>query len=340
MKAFVLTKYGEAESAFQLKTIEDVHAKSGQVRIKTEGFGLNFADVMARRGLYRDAPPLPCVIGYDAVGIIDEIGEGVPTNYLGKRVLALTRFGAYAEFAVTDFRACVEIPADLSVTKACALATQYSTAYFSAIEKANIQEGEIILIHAAAGGVGTALIQLAKWKKCQVIALTGSDEKINYLKNLGADIIINYKKKDYEQEIKSQLKGESVDVSFNSVAGSTFKKDMRLLGVNGRIILYGLAERSGKKFGFLSTLRVVLRMGRIIPVFLMMKTKSVAGVNMLVLADHKPLVLQRCLEQVMALYRQKALDPQVGKEFNVNEFAQAHALLESGKSVGKLAVKW
>lgn len=340
MKAVVLTRFGNSKESFQIQNKPDVFPGSQQVRIKTEGFGLNFADVMARRGLYRDAPLLPCVLGYDVAGVVDQVGPDVNQDLIGKRVLALTRFGGYAEYALTDYRACVPIPNEMSLTVACALATQYATAYFAAYERANLLIGECVLIHAAAGGVGTALIQLAKAKNCQIVALTGSDDKIPYLQELGVDLVVNYKKSDYVNEIRKWKPGIQFDVVFNSVAGSTFKKDMKMLGVNGRMILYGLAERSGKKFGFFSTLRVVFSMGRIIPVFLMMKTKMVSGVNMLVLADHKPLVLQRCLQQVIELYHQGVLSPKGETPFQVEQIAEAHDLLESGRSKGKIVVHW
>lgn len=340
MKAFFLTKSGDANSSFSLKETPAPKPGKGQVLIQTEGFGLNYADVVARHGLYRDMPPMPCILGYDVVGKVIETGEDADKNLIGKRVTALTRFGGYAELAVTDARAVMVIPDELSVSEATALSTQYVTAYYAAIERANLREGETVLLHAAAGGVGTALIQIAKSLHCKVFALVGSDEKEKYVRYLGADYVINYRKTDYEREVRKLLGTATLDVAFNSVAGATFKKDRRLLGVNGRSVLYGVADRSGRKFGFLSTMNVVFKMGAIVPVSLLMKTQSVTGLNMLQIADHKPLVIKRCMDGLMEMYHKGQIRPTPGTVFPANQLAEAHTLLESRKSTGKIAVKW
>jgi NADPH:quinone reductase len=340
MRAAVLKKYGEAGSAFEIQQREIPQPGKGQVLIRVKAFGLNYADVMARRGLYDEAPPLPCVLGYDVTGVVEKTGEGVDVAVTGKNVVALTRFGGYAEYALTDSRAVIEIPENTNVAVATALATQYATAWFAAYERANLCEGERILVHAAAGGVGTAIIQLAKLKNCEIYALAGNDEKIKMLEAAGVKAAINYNKTDYEKEVFRLLKKNRLDVCFNSVAGKTFKKDMRLLGVNGRSVLYGFADRSGKKYGLLSTISVVFKMGIIIPVQLVVKTKSVSGINMLKLGDYKPEVLQRCMTGVGKLFAEGKIHPISGGVFPAEKLAEAHALLESRKSVGKIAVQW
>ena len=177
MKAAVLVKQGNAQLAFEIRDIETPVLKDLEVLIKVEGFGLNFADVMARNGLYKDAPPMPSVLGYDVVGEVTKVNCEEANHLLGKRVVAMTRFGGYAEYAKTDYRACAVISDQMSLTKATALATQYCTAYYAAYECTNLFEGDHILIHAAAGGVGTALTQLAKNKGCIVYGTTGSESK-------------------------------------------------------------------------------------------------------------------------------------------------------------------
>jgi NADPH2:quinone reductase len=340
MKAAVLVKNGNPKEAFEIRDIEKPTISGFEVLIQVEGFGLNFADVMARNGLYKDAPPLPSVLGYDVVGKVIEVANEEANYLLNKRVVAMTRFGGYAEFAKTDYRACAIISETMDMTLATALATQYCTAYFAAYECVNLYEGDHVLIHASAGGVGTALTQLAKLKGCSVFGTTGSDEKFDYLKNNGVDYPINYIKNDYETELLKLSGDKKLDVAFNSVGGSTFKKDWKLLDKGGRSVIYGAAERSGKKGGTFATLNLAWNFGIFSPIQLLMHSKGIIGVNMLRIADYKPLTLKRCLEEVVRLTEIGDLKPSSGGTFSIEEIGEAHAYLESRKSTGKIAVKW
>lgn len=338
-EAIVLIQKGDAHKAFERKTISIHSPLSDEVLIETESFGLNYADVAARNGMYREAPPMPCVIGYEVVGIVTAVGTAVSNEWIGKRVVGFCRFGGYAKKVVTKETAIVEI-GDLDAGKALALCTQSVTAYYMAEYLCPIHEGDYILIHSAAGGVGTILIQLAKLKGAIVIAKIGSENKRQLVESLGADYVVNYKKSDYETQIEQFLKGERLDISYNPVAGSTFKKDFRLLGSGGRLILFGGAEMSGTKWGILSSLNFVRKMGFVIPIGLMMRSKNVLGINMLKIADNKPKVLTHCLQQVVELYKNGILKPQVGGNYPVSEIAVAHEALENGETTGKLAVHW
>ena len=188
MKAIFLTKYGKDKDNFEIREIEKPVLEKGEVLIECEGFGLNYADVMARQGLYKGAPPLPCVLGYDVVGKVVEVSEKENSSWVGKRVVGLTRFGGYAQFAKTKITAITEIPQELSIAEATAIATQYCTAYYASQYITNLHKGDKVLIHAAAGGVGTALTQIAKAKECQVYGLTSSVDKFDYLKQNGVDL--------------------------------------------------------------------------------------------------------------------------------------------------------
>ncbi|MFP5470448.1 MAG: zinc-binding alcohol dehydrogenase family protein [Bacteroidia bacterium] len=331
MKAVVLHPKG----IFKIEEVTKPQIRPHQVLIKVEGFGLNFADVMARKGLYREAPPLPSILGYDVVGEVVEQGNDVPENLIGKRVVAMTRFGGYAEFAATDYRAVAEIPKDYPLAEALALATQYCTAYFCLHEKANIYEGDNVLIHAAAGGIGVSLTQLAKLKGCKIYGTCGSDEKINFILKNGVDVAVNYRKIDYQKEIH-----ERIHASFNAVGGNTLKKDIKLLSAGGTLICFGAASRTDKKAGFFSNLNLLFSSGFYNPLFLMMRSKSVVGVNMLKLGDYRPNALQNTLKEVVKLANNGKIQPHSGGVFSVNDISKAHSLLENRNSIGKIAVKW
>lgn len=337
-KAFQLVRNGTASEAFSLNEISLAAPKNDEVVIDVTAFGLNYADIMARRGLYKECPPLPTVIGYEVVGVVSKVG-GDQQDLLGKRVVAFTRFGGYSQKVITKATGVAEI-GTLDTGKALCLATQYVTAYYMSHYVISVREGERILIHAAAGGVGTALIQLVKHCGGEVYAKVGNDSKIDYLKQLGVHKVVNYRKADYEDQLKELLQGECLDVSFNPSGGSTFKKDLKLLGTGGRLVLFGGSERSGKKWGILSTLNFVRKMGLIIPITLMMSSKNVMGVNMLKIGDYKPEVLTHCLRQVVQMTLEGTLDPKVGGTFNAADFVKAQELLESGTSTGKVVVFW
>jgi NADPH:quinone reductase-like Zn-dependent oxidoreductase len=341
MKAVTLVRKGEADKAFEMREHPMPELQANEVMIKSEGFGLNFAEVMARRGLYREAPPMPCVIGYELVGTVESVGANVDQSWVGKRVVGFTRFGGYAEYVATDERAVVEIPAEMPIGEAVALAVQYCTAWYCACEKMNLFKGDHVLIHAAAGGVGTALVQIAKWKGCTVYGTASNPKKLEYLKSIGVDYPINYREKDYVTEVKRLLGDKKkVDATFNAVGGKTFKKDMKLLGKGGTIVCFGAADRSGRKGGFFANLSLVFNMGFQHPLFLMMRSQAIVGVNMLAIADHKPDMINHCIKSVVKLTEEGVLKPHVGGEFHVDEIGKAHAFLEGRQSIGKIVVKW
>tara|TARA_B100001093_G_scaffold111469_1_gene103882 strand:+ start:1130 stop:2149 length:1020 start_codon:yes stop_codon:yes gene_type:complete len=335
-EAIFLVKKGDAKHAFLRKEITLPALNKGEVIIKSEAFGLNYADVMARNGLYREAPPMPCVIGYEVVGKVLSIGPNGNSDLIGKRVLAFCRFGGYGRHVITKEMALVPID-DLPSSEVLALSTQGVTAYYMTDYLAPIQAGERVLIHAAAGGVGTLLIQLAKRRGAEVIAKVGSTEKETIVRNLGADQVVNYKTQDYIEEIHNSKK---LDASFNPIGGSTFKKDWHHLGPSGRLYLFGGAELSGGRFGILSSLNFLRKMGLIIPAGLMMSSKSILGVNMLKIADDKPGIMHHCLVQLMELYLEKKIQVIVGNVYNVNDISTAHSHLESGASIGKISIVW
>lgn len=339
MKAIELIKFGATgENAFTISERKDPEPKSEEVLVKVDAFGLNYADVMSRKGIYNDCPPLPAVLGYESVGTVEKIGSEVTAVKKGDRVVAFTRFGSYAEKVVTPELAVAKIPEEMSNGEAVALATQYCTAWYSGFEAINIYPGEHVLVHAAAGGVGTALVQLLKWKGAIVYGTASSDKKLEYLKDLGVDFPINYTKTDFVEEIL-RLRGKSrLDVIFDPIGGSNFKRSLKVLGYGGRIVPFGASSREKK--GLLSLLKVGFGFGFHSPVGHIMKSQTWAGVNMLRIADNKPELMNFCMNQVIELYKQGVCKPHVGGVFSANEIGKAHDFLESRKSIGKLVVEW
>lgn len=342
MRAVVLTKFGTPEQAFSIQECPIPEPQPHELRIKVEAFGLNFADVMARQGLYQDCPPLPTVLGYEVVGTIDVLGAEVTGFEIGQRVVSLTRFGAYAEYAVADARAVAIIPDDMDYAAATALATQYGTAYFCAEYVTQLHPGEHVLIQAAAGGVGTALVQLAKRRGCIVYGTAGSDQKIGYLRQLGVDYPINYREEEFDAFIRKQLGDNgALDVVFDSLGGSAVKRARKLLRKGtGRIICYGVASRSGNGKGIWGDLKLVAGFGILPIVELLLKSQSITGVNMLQVADERPEALQYCIQSVVDLVAKGELKPTVGGRYSIDQLNEAHNYLEGRQSIGKIAVHW
>ena len=338
MKAAVLIKNGSAFKAFEIQEVPKPAVKQGEVLIKVAAFGLNFADVMARNGMYKEAPPLPAILGYDVAGTIEEIGDGVQNIKKGDRVTAMTRFGGYAEYAVTNASAVAIIPDQLDAATATALTTQYCTAFYAASEMVNLHKGDKVLIQSGAGGVGTALIQFAKHMQCEIFATAGSEKKINYLKQLGVHHPINYNTENFETVIKKITGQKGVDVIFDAVGGKSVKKGMRLLAPGGRLVCYGAAALSNKNV--FSKIKTALQFGFYHAAMLMMPSKSIIGINMLAIADSQPAIIERCLSAVMKLYKAGIFKPEIAKVLNANKIAEAHNFLETRKSIGKVVVQW
>ena len=252
-------------------------------------------------------------------------------------MLAFTRFGGYATKAVSQRAAVVPIDEDIDLGEAVALATQYCTAWFCAQHMAQIMPDDHVLVQAAAGGVGTALVQIAKHRGATVYGTAGSDEKLKYLESIGVDYPINYRKQDFHTVIRKQVGHRGIDLAFDSVGGDVFKRSQKLLGPGGRIVAFGGASR---KKGLLNLAKFVVNFGITVTVKQLMASQGIIGVNMLHISDARPNYLQHTLQQVVAHHRQGVLKPTVGGRYNHLQLAKAHSDLENRRSIGKLAIYW
>lgn len=338
MKSWQLVKNGKSETAFQIKELPNPIPQKGQIGIKVEAFGLNFADIMARLGLYQDCPKLPAIIGYDVVGHIDSIGEGVTGYEIGQRVTAMTRFGGYSTYAVTDYRAAAVISESMSLIDATSLAVQGCTAYYCSFEASRLHPGDYVLIHAAVGGVGSLLVQIALNQGAIVFGTTSSEEKIQMLKEMGVQYPINYKTQNFEKEIKNITNGKGLHAIYDPIGGSGVKKGYNLLSSGGTIVCFGGSELN-EKTNIFSKLSFAAGFGIYSPIGLMQNSKTISGVNMLRIADFRPEILKHCFNEVVKLYDQKIIQPLDGKLFEFEQLAEAHNFLESRKSMGKIALK-
>jgi NADPH:quinone reductase-like Zn-dependent oxidoreductase len=337
MFAIHLTKYGDSADAFQFKEIDIPVPKENEVLIKVKYSGLNFADVIARRGMYPDAPKNPAVLGYDVSGEIVGTGRNVTNFTIGQQVVAMTRFGGYAEFVTTHQSGVAVVPNNYDLAAATVLATQACTAYYCAEDCVSLHKDDRVLIQAAAGGVGSILVQIAKKRGC-IIYGTASTNKQDFIKELGVNFAIDYTKEDFYQHIKNS--GQQIDVVFDSIGGSVFNKSMKLLAPGGKMVCFGAAEQLESRKNKLKLISMLWGFGIFSPISLLMQSKSVITVNMLRIADFRQNVFNEILQAVVEMAENGIISPHVGKIFPAKDIAAAHDYLESRKSIGKVVIAW
>lgn len=339
MKAWVLTTNGPTASVFEQRELPVPTPAEDEVLIKVWQFGLNFADVMAMLGLYRDCPPLPAVIGYDIGGVVEAVGASVTTWKVGDTVVGMTRFGGYAEYAVTKAQALTKLPEGLAMEDGVAMITQGVTAEYMASYQQPVRAGEKVLVHAAAGGVGGLLVQMAVNAGASVAGTAGSKEKLDKISRLGTSLPINYRSGDFVSQIESSEEFGKLDVIFDPVGGASVKQGIKLLRPGGRMVVFGGSSFTNAK-GFFSKLRNFLRFGFYHPMILLGKSISILGVNMLRIGDHRPEVLAECLQSVVDKAGRKELVADVFKVYPAAEFPDAIMALAERKTTGKVVVSW
>jgi len=319
----------------ELREAPDPLPRAGEVRIRVAAAGINFADILARMGLYPDAPTLPAVVGYEVAGRLDGVGAEVAGLTDGMRVLALTRFGGYGDVAAVPQAFVLPIPDALSFEKAAAIPVNYLTAWLMLVHLGHVRERERVLVHAAAGGVGLAAVQICRWRGAEVIA-TASASKHRRLKELGVAHCIDYTAQDFEPEVKRLTAGHGVDIALDAVGGDSFAKSYRCLAPLGRLFVFGASSFApSAKRRLLATAVKFLRMPTFKPLHLMADNRGVFGVNVGHLWDRATL-LREWLHQILGLVADGTFDPIVDRVFPLERAAEAHGYIQSRKNFGKV----
>jgi NADPH:quinone reductase-like Zn-dependent oxidoreductase len=333
----VTTRHGGID-VLQVQTGPDPVTQAGQVRIRVKAAGLNFSDIMARVGLYPDAPKPPFVIGYEVSGVIDEVGAGVIGFAVGDRVLALTRFGGQADLICIPAAQVLRMPEGMSFEEGAALPVTYLTAYHMLFHVGAVKPGEMILVHMAAGGVGIAVLQLVKTVPNVTVLGTASASKHDFIRAQGCTHPIDYHTVDYEPEVKRLTNGRGVDMVLDALGGADWKKGYGLLRPAGRLITFGFANMaSGGKRNLLRVARQFLSMPRFSPIALMNDNRTVGGVNMGHLWNETELLIGE-MQVLLDLYRKGIIKPQVDAVFPFAKAGEAHLRIEGRKNVGKIVL--
>jgi NADPH:quinone reductase-like Zn-dependent oxidoreductase len=335
MKAVWIRKFG-SPSVLEVREGPDPDPKPGQVRIRVRASGINFAEIMARQGLYQDAPPPPMIVGYEVAGVIDAVGDGVADRSAGQRVLAMTRFGGYADLVCVDSEQSYVMPDSMSFEEGAALPVTYLTAYHMLFNVFRLRAGDHVLIHQAAGGVGTAASQLCRSVVGVTSFGTASKAKHDYVRANGCTHPIDYHAVDYVGAVRELTDGRGVDVVLDALGGNDWKKGYSLLRPGGLLIPFGWANMA--KFGKRRFTHVVSQLTKMpwwTPMKLMHENKGVAGVNMGHLWDEQEM-MDDALTALVGLYERGAIRPHVDRAFPFEQAADAHAYIEAGKNVGKV----
>jgi NADPH:quinone reductase-like Zn-dependent oxidoreductase len=341
MRAVVIPRHGGPE-VLEVRERPDPQVASGEVRIEVHAAGINFADLMARSGVYPDAPPPPCVVGYEVAGVVESVGPGVAGIAPGERVMAATRFGGHAELCTVHARDVIPVPEWLSFAQAAAVPVNYGTAYAGLVLMGGLRAGDRVLIHAAAGGVGTAATQIAASRGAEVFG-TASASKHNAIRAQGVTHAIDYHATDFERAVLELTAGEGIDIAFDAIGPSSFRKDYRLLRPGGRLVCYGLSEvQSGQGRDIPAVLKGVAGMvTATMPwwksLAIMNENKGVFGLNMLHWWDREG-DLTRVVEPLREDLESERVEPVVAASFPFEEAAAAHRLIHERRNVGKVVL--
>jgi NADPH2:quinone reductase len=323
MKAVVVSDWMEPAD-LSVSQIEAPPVVPGKLAIDVKVAGCNFADTLIVRGKYQVKPDFPFSPGGEVAGLVGEIGEGVTGFSVGDRVMAYVEFGGYAERVNARPEATFPIPDRMSFDHAAAIPIVYGTSYLSLVPRGRLEAGETVLITAAAGGVGLASNQIAKALDARVIALAGGSEKLEIVKNAGADIAIDYREEDWIERVKEETGGRGVDLVIENVGGDIFDGCTRCIAWGGRIVIVGFSSRT---IPLVKANRILL------------KHISLIGVHFGPMAKNDPEQLASCFRALMKLHESGRLVPLIFKRYPLERASEALAALEGRKSWGKIVLE-
>jgi NADPH:quinone reductase-like Zn-dependent oxidoreductase len=336
MRQIWISRPGPPE-VLQVREAPDPEPKAGEVRIRVKASGINFSDLMARVGLYPDAPKIPCVVGYEVAGTVDRVGEGVSSLRLreGDRVFAMPKFGGYTDVLAVPAAQVIKMPDAMSFEDGAALPVVYLTAYHMMVFTGVVRPGSSVLVHSAAGGVGIAVIQLAKMHGCVVLGVA-SASKLDFLRGLGVQHPID-SAADLVSAVRAVVGDRGVDLVLDPVGGRSWSEGYDLLGPCGRLVAFGLsaAAPAGTTRNLLHALGALLQIRRFSPRTLLDDNKTISGVNMGHLFDRLDLLTPQ-LHALVGLYEKGVIKPHIARTFRFDEAAAAHQFLHDRKAIGKL----
>ncbi len=336
MKQSFIVGHGGTQM-LQVRESSDPVPHGSEVRIRVKAAGVNFADVLARQGLYPDAPNPPCVVGYEVAGIVDAVGPHATPSWIGREVVALTRFGGYADTVVVTEAQLFDKPATLTFAQAAALPVNYLTAWQLLVVVGALAPTDTVLIHNAGGGVGLAAVDIARHIGARIIG-TASGHKHEFLRQRGVHETIDYGTQDWPREIRRLTNDRGVELVIDPLGGSHWKKSYNALRSTGRLGMFGVSVATESRWlGPLRLAKVAMAMPLFHPIPLLNQNRSVFGVNM----GHLWHESEKIRAWMMALVTgvvEGWVRPHVDRGFSLDQAGAAHAYLESRQNIGKVVL--
>ena len=339
MRAMVVKRYGPAE-VFESREVPDPQPKPGEVVIRVKAVGVNFADLLQRMGIYPGTPKPPFVPGFEVSGVVEKVAEGGKASdgeplHVGDAVTALPQFNAYAEWVAVPAGRVYRLPAGMPFDDAAAIPVNYLTAYHSMFAMGNLQSGDRILIHGAAGGVGIAAVQLARARGLEIYGTAGPTKQ-EYLRKIGVDHAIDYEKNNFV-DVVQKFAPDGIEMVMDAIGGKSFAESYKCLGPTGRLVVYGFSAAAGAdgKKNAVRGLRALLQTPRFHPLKLMARNVSIIGVNLGRMPARGSL-LRGELDEIFTMYTAGKVKPVIGKTFPLGDAASAHKYLHARKNIGKV----
>lgn len=327
MQAWRVHELGEPEAVLRLDDVDEPVPGRGEVLVDVAATSLNFPDVLMCRGEYQVKPPLPFTPGAEVSGVVVSVGEGVDDGLVGRRVIAIPKFGAggFTQRTVAPVGAVFPIPDTLGDAAAAALHVTYQTGHVGLHRRAHLQPGETLLVHAGAGGVGSAAIQLGLAAGARVIATAGGDEKVQVCRDLGAELVIDYRAGDFVDAVKEFTGGRGADVIYDPVGGDTYDRSTKCIAFEGRILIIGF---TGGRFADARTNHVLI------------KNYAVVGVHWGLYNMLMPDFVHHTHAELMRLHADGKIDPLISREIPMTDVPAALASLATRGTWGKLVARW
>lgn len=337
MKQVVTTAHGGPD-VLQVRETSDPAPTGRELRIRVNASGVNFADILARKGLYPDAPKLPAVMGYEVSGIVDAAGPQARQGWIGAEVFALSRFNGYADTVLVPESQAFEKPASLSHAQCAAIPINYLTAWQLMVVVGSLSETEAVLIHNAGGGVGLAAIDIGRHVGARLIG-TASRGKHAFLKDRGLREVIDYRSIDWLPELLRLTDGQGVELILDPLGGSHLKKSYKALRHTGRLGVFGASNMTTSRLpGQLKLLGAVAGLPLFNPISLMNANRAVFGVNLARLW-HEPDKIRHWGDALMTGVEAGWVRPHVDQVFPLAKAGEAHAYIEARRNTGKVVLE-
>jgi NADPH2:quinone reductase len=322
MRAMMVEDWCEPQD-MKLVELPDPEPGPGQVAIDVRAVGCNFFDILIAQGKYQVRPPRPFAPGGEVAGVVRAVGPDVTDLHVGDRVFAMLGWGGYASVALAPAATVVRMPASMSFEHGAAFGVVYQTSYFGLVYRAHLLPGETLLVHAAAGGVGLAAVQIGAALGARVLATAGSPAKLEVARQQGAEQAFDYSTPAWVDAVKQATGGRGADVIYDPVGGEVFDLSTKCIAFSGRLLVVGFAS------GVIPT----IQLNRVL-----LKNIAIVGLHWGAYRMHDPAKIPQAMEALFAMYERGAVRPVVSSTYPLADAARALAEIASRKSVGKVVL--